>query len=90
MSRQWAINIGLVIVIALIGLWSFKQSNRAESALCVLRGDLVTRAENSRKYLDDLDLHKREPIPGISRADIVQSIANQQRTIDALSGLNCN
>ena len=58
----------------------------ANSALCALRNDVERRVVNSQEFLD------KHPggIPGISRQDIKQSIANQRRTIKALGDLECS
>jgi hypothetical protein len=87
--RGWAVNLLFVAALAAVGLWLHQQTNQAERALCALRFDLEVRIDNSRRYLDDLDTGKREPIPGITRVDIVTGIQNQERTIDALGSLNC-
>lgn len=86
---RWVFNFALVAVLAIAGAWQYGQATKAERALCVLRGDLELRVGNSRKYLDDLDTGKREPIPGITRVDIVTGIQNQERTISALENLDC-
>jgi hypothetical protein len=57
----------------------------ANSALCTLRSDLELRIEDARIFLDE----HPDGIPGIPAATLVQSIANQKRTIDALSSLQC-
>lgn len=56
------------------------------SALCALRIDLEVRVASSEDFL----VAHPEGIPGISRADIEQSISNQLRTITALASLECS
>lgn len=60
-------------------------ANNTNAALCTLRSDLEQRIDDSRQFLED----HPNGIPGISAADIQQGITNQQRTIDALSTLEC-
>lgn len=85
----------LVVIVAIVLVWldltrqreDLKQtaeSNRA--ALCSLRGDLERRVQSARAFLDD----NPKGIPGISAATIKMGITNQQRTIDALAGLECS
>lgn len=58
---------------------------RTETALCVLKEDLVTRNDASIAFLKD----HPHGIPGIPVEQIQQSIDNQERTILALSLLEC-
>lgn len=90
MIARWALNFTLIVVLAGVGVWQYSRTNQAEQALCALRTDLEVRVDSSRKYLRDLDAGKRDPIPGISRVDIVTGIRNQERTIGALQVLDCN
>lgn len=90
MIRRWVVNIAVVLVAVVAGFWQYSQNSQAKRALCAFRLDLEVRIDNSRKYLDDLDTGKREPIPGITRVDIVTSLQNQERTIKALSSLDCS
>jgi hypothetical protein len=59
---------------------------RTNTALCSLRADREQSNASSREFLRE----HPHGIPGISPAAIRQGIANQQRTIDSLSGLRCN
>lgn len=54
-------------------------------ALCALRDDVQQRVTSSETFLT---AHPNG-IAGISRADIVDGIRNQKRTIQALSVLQC-
>lgn len=89
MIGRWALNFALIAALFLIGFWQYQQTSQAQHALCTLRNDLESRVVRSRDYLDDLDTGVRDPIPGISRADIVTGIQNQERTISALNNLDC-
>lgn len=55
------------------------------NALCVLRGDLEVRVRTSREFLKD----HPNGFSGISAKAIRDAAANQQRTIAALSGIDC-
>lgn len=56
-----------------------------DRTLCTLRDDLQRRADAARHFLTE----HPQGIDGISRSDLVLSIANQERTIRALRGLRC-
>lgn len=55
------------------------------AALCALRNDLEVRVASSRSFLVD----HPNGIPGISAKAIRDGIANQERTIVALSVIDC-
>lgn len=84
-----------ILAVAILGLslltgYQFYRANKATAALCVLRHDLQARVQRSEQYLVDVAVGNREPIAGVTTADINDSISNQQRTIRALSVLDCN
>jgi hypothetical protein len=54
-------------------------------ALCTLRTDLEQRVEQSRNFLEE----NPDGVPGIPASLIRNGIANQENTIEALSGLDC-
>jgi hypothetical protein len=62
-----------------------RDAQQTRSALCVLRSDLERRVVSSQEFLRE---HPRG-IPGISAKAIRDAAANQQRTIDALSSIDC-
>jgi hypothetical protein len=62
-----------------------RDSDRTTNALCTLREDLSQRVDSSKDFLSK---HPKG-IPGVPVQTILDSIANQQRTIDALSTLSC-
>lgn len=76
-----------VLYVALLGIvaYVYLDGKTTNNALCSLRADLVTRVTSSIEFL------KRNPegIRGISDEDILESISGQQRTIIALSNLDC-
>lgn len=70
-----------------LAVFVFLNASQNRAALCNLRGDLERRVQATQDYLD---AHPGpEPIPGIPRGALVQQLANQQRTIDSLSNLDC-
>lgn len=84
----------LAVAVAIVLVWRDASSKRQDlarqatntgAALCTLRGDLEQRVEASQRFLRE---HPKG-IPGINAATIQSGIVNQQRTVDALSGLNC-
>lgn len=91
----WATVVLYVVLALLVGfVWISgvqqrddiaQSANSTNQALCVLRADLEVRVADSIKFLAD----HPNGIPGIPVASIQQSIENQQRTVDALSGLEC-
>jgi hypothetical protein len=60
-------------------------SVRTNGALCALRRDLELRVASSKQFLQE----HPEGIAGVPVKVIQDSIRNQQRTILALSNLNC-
>lgn len=89
MIRTWGVNLLLVAALAVAGTYTYTQTSEAERALCALRLNLEVRVADSEKYLADVRAGKREPVRGITEADIRTSIRNQRQTIDALSELDC-
>lgn len=77
-----------VVFVALIGIvfYVWVREGQTRDSLCTLRGDLVQRVDDSRAFLAS----HPHGIPGVSAASIQVGIDNQQRTIDALSGLHCD
>jgi hypothetical protein len=87
---RWFVNFCLIVLLSLAGFYVRGQTNQAEQALCALRGDLQTRIENTERYLEQVDKGERKLIPGLNRADLVQSVRGQRRTVDALASLDCD
>lgn len=61
------------------------RSGQTTEALCALRSDLQARVEGSRRFLRD----HPDGFLGVSAKEIRDAAANQQRTIAALSGIDC-
>lgn len=87
--ERWVANVLILLVLLGVGIYSFRESTRAESALCALRHDLELRVERSEQYLDDVEEGRREPIPGLTALDIRRSVDSNETTIRALDGLDC-
>lgn len=93
---RWTIGLYLVVALALgVGMAvnratvnaEIADTARIDKALCTFVADLEQRLANSKEFLDK---HPgAEPIPGITRADILRTIDAQRRTLDSLSGLDC-
>lgn len=63
----------------------YTDNRSTTDALCTLRTDLVKRVASSQNFLKE----HPDGIPGISPKVIIDGIDNQQRSIEALSGLHC-
>jgi hypothetical protein len=61
---------------------SKERADDTNKALCALKNDLVVRIRTTQEFLAE---HPKGT-PGIPAASFKQSIANQQRTVDALTG----
>lgn len=62
---------------------------RIETALCSFKHDVEARAENTQVFIDDIRTGRREPLPGISLADLERSHAIQRSTLKSLVDLEC-
>lgn len=78
-----AVSIGVLFVTIKVN----SESSETKASLCTFRTDLQTRLDATRDILD------KNPNAfdglGIPKAVITQNIRNQQRTVDALRGLDC-
>ncbi len=94
---RWTITLYICVGIVAGGLFISASEERGrhaqdiariDHALCTFVEDLQRRIDSSRDYLKK---HKgeKEPIPGITRADLRLSVQRQQATIDSLDGLDC-
>jgi hypothetical protein len=79
-----AVVVGLVIVTAGV-LKVYQTAEQAHHAICALRQERIEGVQGSREFLR---LHP-EGIPGISRADILRSIKQQQETVRAFRFADC-
>lgn len=89
MIARWVANLLIVAALAAAGWWQYQQTSQAERALCALRADVEARVANAERYLADVKAGRREPIRGITVADIKRSLRDQRRTIDSLMILDC-
>jgi hypothetical protein len=71
--------------VAAVARQQARDAAQATGALCTLRADLEQRVASSEGFLRE----HPEGVAGIPARTIRESIANQRRTIAALSGLNC-
>lgn len=83
--------VGLLGFILAVGFMLFttlsirSTAEENQAALCSLRHDLELRHDAGVQFLED----NPNGIPGISAAQIRQSLDNQESTLRALSGLSC-
>lgn len=85
LRRFVAATLLLYLIVAGLSLYVYTQAHANGAALCALRNDLERRVISSRRFLEE----NPEGIPGLTPALLREGIENQQRTIDALSGLDC-
>lgn len=88
LRENWYRDVWLIITTGLT-LWAialtFQASSENHRSLCALRADLEHRVANSRSFLNS---HPQGAF-GFSRAVIVKSATDQQRSIRALRYLDC-
>jgi hypothetical protein len=95
---RWLVisTIGMYIAVAAMGIYFYvdaagsrariaEVANDTNNALCALRGDLERRVIVDEAFLEE----NPEGFPGIPARLIQEGIENQERTIAALSGLDC-
>lgn len=75
----------LAVTLIAVVIYLFVSLKNTNDALCTLRGDLEARAAQTRNYLDE----HPNGFPGIPAAALRKNLADQERTIEALSSLNC-
>jgi hypothetical protein len=63
-----------------------EQGNEAHRAICTLRDDLQRRVNDTRGFLAT----HPNGFAGVDRPTILNSLANQERTIDALRTIHCD
>lgn len=79
----WLFILTAFLVVVAVKVWD--ESSSTTDSLCSLRGDLAQRVDTSARFLAD----HPQGIPGVPASVIRDNIANQQRTVHALRGLNC-
>lgn len=86
-TLKWLVRATVVLfaATAFVAVAGKLQADRSTDALCALRVDLQKRVETSERFLRE----NPEGVPGISPTVIREGIVNQQRTIAALSKLDC-
>lgn len=80
-----AATIVLYLICIGVAVKVYTDSRSTTDALCTLRTDLVKRVNSSRNFLKD----HPNGVSGISPKVIIDGIDNQQRSIEALKGLDC-
>jgi hypothetical protein len=85
-----------VFLAIIAGLWWNQDrglkavATETHAALCTFKEDLEGRQEASKKYVLDVTEGRRQPIAGITLAEIRVTNKNRQNTLDALASLNCS
>lgn len=64
-------------------------ASSTHDALCTFKANIQDRLTASQQFLDQIRDGKRQPIPGISNADLQRSIDARQETLRSLSTLDC-
>jgi len=84
---RWRLIALWIIVFSLATAYGLSLGKSALDGLCALRGDVQEAHDSAQQFL--LDHPGREPIPGLSRQTLLISLHRQERTLRALSGLDC-
>lgn len=91
-NRRYLATVAVVLAI-IAGVWWNQDrglkavADETHGALCALKNDIERRHRSAMRYLAD---HPGpEPIPGITREQIQDSIKNQKATLNALRDLSC-
>lgn len=85
----------LIFLALLMALWWNQDRGIANLArethdsLCAFRQDLASRQRDTENYIKDVEEGRRPIIQGITLAELRQSVANRQATLDSLSELDC-
>lgn len=95
---RWTVALFIsVVLVTGIGFWDAYDRRQAltrvafetHTALCTFTADLEVRYKSGLAYLKENP--GPEPIPGITRETLQNSVDNQKRTLDALAGsLDCS
>lgn len=77
----------LYVVAILIAVAAGFTANQNREAACALRADVERRVDEGKNFL--IAHPNGLPKLGFSRAELQDTVDNQQRTVDALGGLIC-
>jgi hypothetical protein len=85
--RRLAIATALLyIVLIVVGIKIYLDGKNTNDALCSVRQDMEQRALGTTQFLKD----NPDGFAGIPVRTLLENLANQQRTIQALKGLECS
>ena len=84
----WVLLAAMLVLLVSVGALAY-HAIQTHDALCNFKGDLERRAEQTEMFIGEIRNGVREPIPGISLADLERSYANQTATLASLSDLDC-
>jgi len=87
-ALRWlaAATVVLYVILFAAGIKVYIDNQHTTDTLCTFRSDLETRVVGSILFLRE----HPEGLAGVPTKTIVDQITNQQRTITALQGLNCD
>lgn len=85
-SVQLTAIIVLLFAVGVLGWFAIQ----THDSLCNFKLDLEVRQANTEQFVTDIEEGRRQPIPGISLADLKRSLEAQTRTLSSLSDLDCN
>lgn len=86
---RWFLNLIMVVVLLVGGVYIHGEATQAEEALCVLRADYERRRDTTWEFLYDVRTGKRKPIRGITDGDLVRAVEGLRSNVKALSDLDC-
>jgi len=80
-----AATVILYIILIGVAFYTYSLSQRNKRALCTIRANAVSRAEDTQEFLID----HPDGIPGITVEDLRRSIQTYRATAKALDDVDC-
>lgn len=78
--------VAMLVAFVLIGQHQIGELRQAKIAVCTFKQDLARRVQLGERYLRD----HPEGFAGIPVSTLRLSVSNQRRTVQSLSGLECD
>jgi hypothetical protein len=87
---RWSIGLYALVIVLIVAaaggtVYVVNTNHDTRDSLCSLRGDLESRVQQTRDYLEK----HPEGFPGVPARQLRDSLRNQERTVDALANLDC-